>query len=168
MHLQLCGGHLGSTKHPTNLEFQHNWLQQPFWISKMMPISHFALLPWYKYCLELGKEDNKTVDLLFFYNLYKLLEYKCIKIVSCEFHQNSLQSLRTNCLHIFPYTIRDFNKGRHPAICRRFKRVKSPVRLLLTDFVCLYNYEFWLSLCKIVRSSVILLLPLLETIQLYT
>jgi hypothetical protein len=29
-------------------------------------------------------------------------------------------------------------------------------------FVCLYNYEFWLSLCKIVRSSVILLLPLFE------
>ena len=23
----------------------------------------------------------------------------------------------------------------------------------LTDFVCLYTYEFWLSLCKIVRSS---------------
>jgi hypothetical protein len=32
---------------------------------------------------------------------------------------------------------------------------------LLTDFVCLYNYEFGLSLCKIVRSSVILLLPLI-------
>jgi hypothetical protein len=31
---------------------------------------------------------------------------------------------------------------------------------LLTDFVCLYNYEFWLSLWKIVRNSVILLLPL--------
>ena len=31
---------------------------------------------------------------------------------------------------------------------------------LLTDFVCLYNYEFGLSLCKIVRSSVILLVPL--------
>jgi hypothetical protein len=31
---------------------------------------------------------------------------------------------------------------------------------LLTDFVCLYNYEFRLSLCKIARSSVILLLPL--------
>jgi hypothetical protein len=30
---------------------------------------------------------------------------------------------------------------------------------LLTDFVCLYNYEFRLSLCKIYRSSVILLLP---------
>ena len=30
---------------------------------------------------------------------------------------------------------------------------------LLTDFVCLYTYAFWLSLCKIVRSSVILLLP---------
>jgi hypothetical protein len=32
---------------------------------------------------------------------------------------------------------------------------------LLTDFVCLYTYEFLLSLWKIVRSSVILLLPLL-------
>jgi hypothetical protein len=32
---------------------------------------------------------------------------------------------------------------------------------LLTDFVCLHTYEFWLSLCKIVRSSVILLLSLL-------
>jgi hypothetical protein len=31
---------------------------------------------------------------------------------------------------------------------------------LLTDFVCLYTYEFLLSLCKIVRSSVILLLSL--------
>ena len=31
---------------------------------------------------------------------------------------------------------------------------------LLTDFVSLYTYEFLLSLCKIVRSSVILLLPL--------
>jgi hypothetical protein len=31
---------------------------------------------------------------------------------------------------------------------------------LLIDFVCIYTYEFWLSLCKIVRSSVILLSPL--------
>ena len=32
----------------------------------------------------------------------------------------------------------------------------------VVDWFCLfiYNYEFWLSLCKIVRSSVILLLPL--------
>ena len=34
----------------------------------------------------------------------------------------------------------------------------------MTDFVCLYTYEFWLSLCKIARSSVILLL-LLFTIR---
>jgi L-asparagine transporter-like permease len=32
---------------------------------------------------------------------------------------------------------------------------------LLTDFVCLYTDEFWLSLCKIVRSLVILLLMVL-------
>jgi hypothetical protein len=35
-----------------------------------------------------------------------------------------------------------------------------PVFRLLTDFVCLYNYEFCLSLWKIARCSVILLLPL--------
>ena len=37
---------------------------------------------------------------------------------------------------------------------------------LLADFVCLYTYEFWLSLCKIVRSSVILLLPLFKIVPL--
>ena len=37
---------------------------------------------------------------------------------------------------------------------------------LLTDFVCLYTYEFWLSLCKIARSSVILLLPLFANFKL--
>ena len=40
-----------------------------------------------------------------------------------------------------------------------------PVFRLLTDFVCLYTYEFWLSLYKIARSSVILLLPLFNNIQ---
>jgi hypothetical protein len=43
----------------------------------------------------------------------------------------------------------------------------SVIFRLLTDFVCLYTYEFWLSLCKIVRSSVILLLPLLLEITLF-
>ena len=33
----------------------------------------------------------------------------------------------------------------------------------LTEFVCLYTYEFWISLWKIVRSSVILLLPLITS-----
>jgi hypothetical protein len=36
---------------------------------------------------------------------------------------------------------------------------------LLTDCVCLYTYEFWFSLWKIVRSSVILLLPLFVNIH---
>ena len=40
------------------------------------------------------------------------------------------------------------------------KQSKYILQWWLTDFVCLYNYEFGLSLCKIVRSSVILLLPL--------
>ena len=32
---------------------------------------------------------------------------------------------------------------------------------LLTDFVCLYTYEFWLSLCKIARSSIIFFITLI-------
>ena len=37
--------------------------------------------------------------------------------------------------------------------------------ILSVIFVCLYNYEFWLPLCKIVRSSVILLLPLFTSLE---
>ena len=44
--------------------------------------------------------------------------------------------------------------------CTESGSLRFSVFRLLTDFVCLYNYEFWLSLCKIVRSTVILLLPL--------
>jgi hypothetical protein len=39
---------------------------------------------------------------------------------------------------------------------------------LPNDYVCLYTYEFWLFLCKIVRSSVILLLPLSADLKLLT
>ena len=45
-------------------------------------------------------------------------------------------------------------------VCTKSGSLRFSVFRLLTDFVCLYNNEFWLSLCKIVRSSVILLLPL--------
>ena len=44
--------------------------------------------------------------------------------------------------------------------CTKSGSLRFSVFRLLIDFVCLYTYEFWLSLCKIVRSSVILLLPL--------
>ena len=36
---------------------------------------------------------------------------------------------------------------------------------MLTDFVCLYTCEFLLSLCKIVQSSVILLLHLFSILS---
>ena len=39
---------------------------------------------------------------------------------------------------------------------------------IFVPFVCLYTYEFWPSLCKIVRSSVILLLPLINYSTLYS
>jgi hypothetical protein len=46
--------------------------------------------------------------------------------------------------------------------CTKSGSLRFSVFWLLTDFVCLYTYEFWLSLCKIVRCLVILLLPLLD------
>ena len=45
--------------------------------------------------------------------------------------------------------------------CTKSGSLRFSVFRLLTDFVCLYTYEFWLSLWKIVRSSIILLLPYL-------
>ena len=50
--------------------------------------------------------------------------------------------------------------------CTKSGSLRFSVFRLLTDFVWLYTYEFWLSLCKIVRSSVILLLPLFVTFHL--
>ena len=46
----------------------------------------------------------------------------------------------------------------HQLRCRAWYGSLGPI---LTDFVYLYTYEFWLSLWKIARSSVILLIPLL-------
>ena len=49
--------------------------------------------------------------------------------------------------------------------CTKSGSLQFSVFRLLTDFVCLYNYELLLSLCKIVRSSIILLLPLFVDIS---
>jgi hypothetical protein len=66
------------------------------------------------------------------------------------------------------------NKIQPSRITLRVKNVKCdlatvtfPVFRLLTDLVCLLTYEFCLSLWKIARCSVILLLPLLA-LQLYS
>jgi hypothetical protein len=62
-----------------------------------------------------------------------------------------------SCLsHIMTYISNAIGRGLFPS---QGHYVFTVFRLL-TDFVCLYNYEFWLTLCKIVRSSVILFLPL--------
>ena len=55
--------------------------------------------------------------------------------------QNTIIYTVVNVLNIYIYTV-------------------FTVFRLLTEFVCLYTYEFSLSLCKIARSSGILLLPL--------
>jgi hypothetical protein len=72
-----------------------------------------------------------------------------LQIISTSSHMHT-----TLTRHIHPLNIHDLSVASY--------RERFTVFRLLTDFVCLYNYEFWLSLCKIVRSSVILLLPLLK------
>ena len=56
------------------------------------------------------------------------------------------------------------NLYRRPSIVASYQVsvfiVSSFSEIMCTYFVCLYTYEFWLSLWKIVRSSVILLLPI--------
>jgi hypothetical protein len=47
-----------------------------------------------------------------------------------------------------------------PVVRRLSFVVCRPLTIHILIFSCLYTYEFWLSLWKIVRSSVILLLPI--------
>jgi hypothetical protein len=51
-------------------------------------------------------------------------------------------------------------KGRHVR-----SKIRCLLYLLFDDTLTSYNYELLLSLCKIVRSSVILLLPLFKTVK---
>ena len=60
----------------------------------------------------------------------------------------------------YRYSVKDKTHDFFRNTCTKSGSLRFSVFRLLTDFVCLYTYEFWLSLCKIVRSSVILLLPL--------
>jgi hypothetical protein len=54
--------------------------------------------------------------------------------------------------------MQDFSRFRSDLI---LSKITSCKLLILLTY---YNYEFWLSLCKIVQSSVILLLPLITDI----
>ena len=64
------------------------------------------------------------------------LDENCNIICLGDLNINFMANIPTNIRDIIFINgfvnIRDFNNGRHPAICRRFKRVKSPVRLLET------------------------------------
>jgi hypothetical protein len=83
--------------------------------------------------------------------------------IRLTFLKKKLYSLKVTKSYRFQPTI----SLEMPVPSRGFITVFTVFRLL-TDFVCLYNYEFWLSLCKIVRSSVILLLPLFTRFNLET
>jgi hypothetical protein len=100
--------------------------------------------------------------------LYTILHY--MGTYYCELWQlgfkmdnldgHNMYYIRTNYCNPWQskYTIKYYMKKYH-CVETVLKSVFTVFRLL-TDFVCLYNYEFWFSICKIVRSSVIVLLPL--------
>jgi hypothetical protein len=76
---------------------------------------------------------------------------------ACIAHLTYISSLKNVCM---PNTSKLLFKS-HIAIRFYVKSVSAhgshlgcfTVFRLLTDFVCLYTYELWLSLCKIVQSS---------------
>ena len=98
---------------------------------------------------------RRTLTLMGCCLIYQILSYESCKcnpfsIVMCNLWSNQLCWMRSV-----------FGKTRSiKTMCQVRVITVFTVFRLLTDFVCLYNYEFWLSLYKIVRSSVILLLPL--------
>jgi hypothetical protein len=102
-----------------------------------------------------------------FYKMATKLQVDCLWQAKFAIHIICMCKLHLCCvkyviqLHLFPYfsiiwlkpiSITEQNMKKVITVFTVFR--------LLTDFVCLYTYEFWLSLWKIVRSSVILLLPL--------
>jgi hypothetical protein len=99
-------------------------------------------------------------DYPFVFRLILLLERKIVIIVICVFIIVSFAVNKGNNKITELRTI--LQRESQNSKCLYQVRVITvfTVFRLLTDFVCLYNYECWLSLCKIVRSSVILLLPL--------
>ena len=74
-----------------------------------------------------------------------------------ERNDNNIRTTSCKREHIYSAVISERNDNNMRTISWKREHIYSAV---ISDFVCLYNYEFWLSLCKIVRSSVILLLPL--------
>jgi hypothetical protein len=88
------------------------------------------------------------------YSDTKILSKYIIKRQTSPFHYDSKFPTATITVFI---TILEQNRKNS---CQSSTKLSFTVFRLLTDCVCLYTYEFWLSLCKIVRSSVILLLPL--------
>jgi hypothetical protein len=106
-----------------------------------------------------------------------LCEVRAYKHKSCYYFLPSLNTV-SSLIYITLFSIRNknclwrpclstdrdemSNLYRRPSIVASYQVsvfiVSSFSEIICTEFVCLYTYEFWLSLWKIVRSSVILLL----------
>ena len=104
---------------------------------------------------KLGKlvhKQNCSYDFLFIFLNYNIIivQIRCINIETKEVVPIGYN--RFLGIHHITYAEKEIRYIQYGSLLL--------FHLLLTDFVCLYNYEFGLSLCKIVRSSVILLLPL--------
>ena len=117
----------------------------PFsFISLLVPLSHCPIVPfllyhWLSHCP--FSFISLLVPLSFFFY-----------IITCSF----VLFLLYHCLSHCPFS---FISLLVPERERERERER-----FLSDSVCFYTYEFWLSPCKIARSSVILLLPLFKII----
>jgi hypothetical protein len=77
------------------------------------------------------KSEEQEVNIMW-PNLFLIFDcsssvYTAQKSPGRIYHRHSNSGPPFFLIWSLPRLCRDFNKGRHPAICRRFKRVKSPV-----------------------------------------
>ena len=103
---------------------------------------------------------------IFKWNIRKITLFYFCKFIDVKFRLVHIQ--KCNCI---PQVTHKINHHKCPIKCQSqvgLYMCEGDKRLLYNKisnfivklFVCLYTHEFWLSLCKIVRNSIILLLPL--------
>jgi hypothetical protein len=78
--------------------------------------------------------------------------------ISAHYHKCCKLESRPSEMYSIPHYVMKFVSDLRQ-VANFLRVLRFPPPIILTS-VCLYTYEFWLSLCKIARSSVILLLPL--------
>jgi hypothetical protein len=162
--------HQNCTKHLVNWPWSSwlllciNILQKMFWpnfllLNLVLPIIFLSFVNLLVFCIPVnsGERASLAFTVLLTFVVYITMETAILP---------PLSTVKHSFLLFFKIFTNRFGHKSSMSFSSHLWKVVLFIRhlrtRLLTDFFCLYNYEFWLSLCKIFRSSVILLLPFLS------